>query len=188
MAKMTQIPAPQDRGEDHWVFGYGSLMWRPGFDYVERQAGHVHGFHRSLCVYSHIYRGTPERPGLVMGLDRGGSCFGVAFRVAPEKRQAVRSYLRERELVTDVYREALMPARLTDGRVVAALAYVADRSHPQYAGRLSRERLLALVRQGHGHAGSNADYVRSTYGHLRELGFDDSLLGWLAAQLIQTGG
>ena len=187
MAKQSR-PRPDGHGQDLWVFGYGSLMWRPGFVHAERHAAHIHGYHRALCVYSHIYRGTPERPGLVMGLDRGGSCFGVAFRIAPEQREDVRAYLRARELITDVYREALLPARLRDGRVVAALAYVADRRHPQYAGRLSRDGLLALVRQGHGQAGSNADYVRSTYSHLRDLGFDDGLLGWLAAELGQPGG
>ena len=173
---------------DLWVFGYGSLMWRPGFAFAERESARIHGFHRALCVYSHIYRGTPERPGLVMGLDRGGSCFGVAFRVTPEQKGEVRAYLRARELITDVYREAQLPARLRDGRMVRALAYVADRRHSQYAGRLTREALLALVRQGHGVAGSNADYVRGTHGHLRELGFDDELLGWLAKELAQSAG
>src|SRR3712207_8276797 len=123
-----------DLTEDLWVFGYGSLMWRPGFPHLERVHAHLYGYHRSLCVFSHVHRGTPEHPGLVLGLDRGGRCHGVAFRVdAAEAAETVR-YLREREQVTAVYRERSLPVRLDDGRAVAALAYVVDRSHPQYAG------------------------------------------------------
>ena len=85
--------------KEFWIFGYGSLMWRPGFDYVERHAAWIEGYHRALCVYSHVHRGTPERPGLVMGLDAGGDCRGVAFLVAPERRDATLAYLRARELV-----------------------------------------------------------------------------------------
>lgn len=169
-----------------WVFAYGSLMWRPGFAFAERLTGRVHGFHRSLCIYSHIYRGTPECPGLVMGLDRGGSCMGVAFRVAENDWLQAHAYLRERELITDVYQEKYLSVRLADGRVARALAYVADRRHAQYAGRLSREHLLAFVRQGCGQAGANADYVRMTHGHLRELGLEDDLLSWLEHQLAAT--
>ena len=169
--------------EDLWIFGYGSLMWRPGFAYEERQTVRLHGFHRALCVYSHIYRGTPERPGLVMGLDKGGSCLGVAFRIVAETAPAVLDYLRRRELITDVYNEKRLPVRLPGGQMVRALTYVAKRRHAQYAGRLSREALLALVRQGSGKAGSNADYVRQTYHHLRGLGFEDALLRWLDGEL-----
>ena len=173
---------------DFWVFAYGSLMWRPGFDYEERLTGRLYGFHRALCIYSHIYRGTPEQPGLVMGLDRGGSCLGVAFRIAAPARQAVHAYLTERELVTAVYHEKFLPVHLADGSSVSALAYVADRTHPQYSGRLERDRLLALVSQGSGAAGSNADYVRSTFCHLRALGLEDRLLSWLDQNLGGAAG
>ena len=88
---------------DLWIFGYGSLMWRPGFDYVERLPVRLHGYHRAFCVWSHRYRGTPERPGLVLGLDRGGSCLGIAYRIAPEKQDTVLAYLHEREMITGVY-------------------------------------------------------------------------------------
>lgn len=173
---------------EFWVFAYGSLMWRPGFDSAEQQTARLFGYHRSLCIYSHIYRGTQERPGLVMGLDVGGSCLGVAYRIADTERAAVHAYLTQRELITPVYFERFLQIRLADGRKVAALAYVADRKHAQYAGQLDRHALLALVRQGSGAAGSNADYVRSTFGHLRTLGIEDRLLGWLDSALEPSSG
>jgi cation transport protein ChaC len=168
---------------DLWVFGYGSLMWRPGFAYLERRSAHVHGWRRSLCIYSHVYRGTPERPGLVLGLDRGGSCRGVAFRVAGALREETIAYLRRRELVTAVYLERWVAVRFADGGAVAALAYVADRRHPQYAGALAPEQLLTFVLQGIGESGANADYVLNTEAHLREIGIRDPALERLSAQL-----
>jgi cation transport protein ChaC len=168
--------------EDLWVFGYGSLMWRPGFAFVERQKAIVRGFHRSLCVYSHVHRGTKERPGLVLGLDRGGSCKGVAFRVDAEGVEATLSYLRQREQVTAVYREVFLRARLLDGRSALAVCYVADRSHCQYAGRLDRPELARLVAQGIGLSGDNPDYVKSAQAHLLELAIRDETLEWLASR------
>ena len=169
---------------DLWVFGYGSLMWRPGFPFVERRYGLIHGYHRSLCVLSHVHRGTPERPGLVLGLDRGGCCHGVAFRIATEEVAETVHYLREREQVTGVYRERHLPVRLDDARRITALAYVVDRAHPQYAGRLPDTELLRLVRQGEGVSGPNTDYVCSTYEHLEEMGAVDPILSSLATKLV----
>jgi cation transport protein ChaC len=168
---------------DLWVFGYGSLMWLPGFDFVERQGATVRGWRRSLCIYSHVYRGTPERPGLVLGLDRGGACRGVAFRVAAPLREQTIDYLRQRELPTAVYIEKNVPIYLLDGTRVEALTFVVDRGHRQYAGALDRETLLSLVVQGVGRSGPNVDYVLNTEAHLRENGIIDPTLAWLAAQL-----
>ncbi|MBZ6077705.1 gamma-glutamylcyclotransferase [Microvirga puerhi] len=159
-----------------WVFGYGSLMWRPGFPFVERHHAQLYGYHRSLCVFSHVHRGTPEKPGLVLGLDRGGRCHGVVFRVVPEEAEATIHYLREREQATAVYLERRLPVRLDDGRKIEALAYIADRKHQQYAGRLSFEEIVDLVRDGVGISGQNPDYVRSTYEHLVGMGVQDPLL------------
>jgi cation transport protein ChaC len=170
---------------DFWVFGYGSLMWRPGFAHRERVPAVLTGAHRSLCIYSWVHRGTRERPGLVLGLDHGGSCHGVAFRVDGGSRDEVMAYLRKRELVTAVYREAVRPVRLL-GRgtgTVPAIAYVADRAHVQYAGRLPRQALLDHVRHARGRAGDNATYVRNTAGHLAELGIRDATLEWLVGAL-----
>ncbi len=164
---------------DLWVFGYGSLMWRPGFTFTEHRVATVRGYHRALCVYSHFHRGTPEKPGLVLGLDRGGSCQGIAFRVPAAAAADTIAYLRQREQVTLVYRELILPARLADGRHVLALCYVVDRRHQQYAGRLDRADLERLVRQGYGASGANPEYVRNTHAHLAQLGIADATLEWL---------
>ncbi|MCB1477618.1 MAG: gamma-glutamylcyclotransferase [Tepidamorphaceae bacterium] len=169
--------------ETNWVFGYGSLMWRPGFDYAERVGAHLAGAHRRLCVYSHVHRGTPEKPGLVLGLDRGGACHGVAFRVEPDAWDSTIAYLRAREQVTMVYREAIRPIRLADGRRVAAVAYLVDRKHEQYAGKLPIGEQTVFVRQGVGQSGPNGEYVRNTLTHLDELGIHDSMLHALVARL-----
>ncbi len=167
---------------DLWVFGYGSLMWRPGFDFAGRHEAHVRGYHRALCVYSHVHRGTKERPGLVLGLDRGGSCKGVAFHVEADAAAATLAYLRAREQVTSVYHEVFLRASLSDGRKVTAVCYVVDRNHPQYAGRLAQAELVRLVAQGTGISGTNPEYVKNTYRHLAELAICDKTLEWLAAR------
>jgi cation transport protein ChaC len=176
---VTTAPTPGDL----WVFGYGSLMWRPGFGYLERRPALLRGWRRRLCVYSYIYRGTAERPGLVLGLDQGGACRGVAFRVEAALTEATLRYLRERELVTAVYLERTAPIRLDDGTRVAAVTYLADRAHGQYARPMPRETLLKLVRQGVGRSGPNGEYVLNTRDHLRGLGILDPELEWLADQL-----
>jgi glutathione-specific gamma-glutamylcyclotransferase len=166
-----------------WVFGYGSLMWRPGFAHSLSCKAMLRGWRRSLCIYSHVYRGTPERPGLVLGLDRGGACRGVAFRVEAGSREKTIRYLREREQPTAVYLERTVPIVLETGERVGALVYVADRLHPQYAGRLTREAMLELVRAGTGKSGDNASYVTETYNHLLTIGVRDLDLQWLSGRL-----
>jgi cation transport protein ChaC len=173
-------------GGDVWVFGYGSLMWRPGFAFLERRRALLRGWRRSLCIYSHIYRGTPERPGLVLGLDYGGSCAGVAFRVARAQWGATLAYLRERELVTSVYDERWVRLRLGAGERAQALTYTVNRGHPQYAGPLERSRRLELVLGSTGQAGANPDYVINTVEHLAALGIHDAELEWLAGRLRQA--
>jgi cation transport protein ChaC len=168
---------------DLWVFGYGSLMWRPGFAFTERHLARLHGYHRSLCIFSHVHRGTPDAPGLVLGLDRGGQCRGVAFRVPAAEAEATIAYLREREQATSVYLERQVRVRLDDGRDVQAVTYVADRGHPQYAGRLPPSELVRLVRQGTGISGANPDYVHSTHQHLMEIGVSDPILAGIAERL-----
>jgi cation transport protein ChaC len=179
------LPSVATAKGDLWVFGYGSLMWRPGFDFEERVPARLVGEHRALCVYSFVHRGTPEKPGLVLGLDRGGACRGIAFRVAEKNRAATISYLREREQVTSVYREVMRSVWLEgDARQrVSALAYVVDRSHAQYAGRLSLAEQHRHVLQGHGQSGANRDYVTATVRAIEAEGFRDAQLHRLAAML-----
>ncbi len=159
---------------DYWVFGYGSLMWRPGFRYLEAVPATLQGAHRALCVASIVHRGSRSRPGLVMGLDTGGSCRGLAFRVAPEQAGAIRNQLKKREQVTLVYREAMRRVKLTQGadrgREVRALCFLVDRLHPQYAGDIPLARQAWMVRRAVGLSGRNVDYVMSTFRHLEEMG------------------
>lgn len=161
---------------DFWVFGYGSLMWRPGFDFVEATKGRLFGYRRALCIYSWVHRGTQDKPGLVLGLDRGGSCTGMVFRVDGANRQTVLAYLRERELVTNVYLERRAPVHLPDGRRITAVCYVADQYHEQFAGHLSADDAARRVSVSEGRSGHNADYVASTVEHLKEMNIRDHWL------------
>jgi cation transport protein ChaC len=175
----------EQSSEDLWVFAYGSLMWRPGFEFLERRPARLIGAHRSLCVYSFVHRGTPERPGLVLGLDRGGNCRGIAYHVAGARRADTIEYLREREQATMVYRESLRSVWLDDDpqQRVQALCYMVDRGHEQYAGRLNLAEQLRYVRQGHGRAGHNRDYVLHTVQEIERQGYRDAPLHLLAEQL-----
>lgn len=171
---------------DLWVFGYASLMWRPGFDFVEKQRARLAGYHRSLCIYSWEHRGTKERPGLVMGLDRGGACVGVAFRVADQNKEDVLAYLRKRELVTNVYLERTGNTLLDDGRKVQALTYVADTKHEQYAGKLAASDAAKHVCGAVGQMGPNEDYVLNTADHIQELGIKDKWLESVSEKIRQS--
>ena len=173
---------------DFWVFGYGSLMWRPGFAHSETRRAWLFGYRRALCVRSFDHRGTPERPGLVLGLERGGSCIGMAYLVPGTLRDEVMSYLRgrERELASSVYVERVVPVRLDSGETVASICYTVDRGHEQYAGRLTEADAAAIVRGGVGRSGRNEDYVLNTVAHLEALGIRDH---WMeaVADLIRPG-
>ncbi len=156
-------------GADIWVFAYGSLMWNPGFPHLEVRRGRLYGFHRRFCIYSHVYRGTPERPGLVLGLDRGGSCEGLAFRVPSGEASEVMDYLYERELVTEVYIPRWVRVATPDGEVRAA-SFVVDRAHHQYTGELELEATAELIREGVGVSGPGIEYLRNTVHHMEALG------------------
>ncbi len=156
-------------GEEIWVFAYGSLMWNPGFPHLEVRRGRLYGFHRRFCIYSHVYRGTPERPGLVLGLDRGGSCEGLAFRVPAGEADEVLEYLYARELVTEVYIPRWVRIATPDGEVRAA-SFVVDRAHEQYTGELELEATAELIRRGVGISGPGIEYLRNTVHHMEALG------------------
>lgn len=172
-----------------WIFGYGSLMWRPDFEFLRHMPARLSGYHRRLSVYSFHYRGTDERPGLVLGLDRGGSCAGMAFEVADDKWTEVLAYVRKREMITGVYREIVKRVTVSQAaEPVLAVTYAVDRKHPQCAPPLSIEDTMALVTQGHGLSGSCADYVRNTLTHLRAMGHHDAGLERLSPALESLSG
>jgi len=168
-----------------WVFGYGSLMWHADFPFSKKRHAMLHGYHRALCVYSWVYRGTEENPGLVFGLDRGGAVAGMAYRIADKDAKAVYAQIHEREMVTGVYCPRWLKLRLTDGtpETVPALVFVANEANVQYAGKLPEDETARLVNAGHGSAGSCTDYVLNTADHLRQCGIRDRRLERLAKRL-----
>ncbi len=170
-------------GADIRIFGYGSLMWRPGFDYLEAQPALLHGWHRAFCIYSRRYRGTLDYPGLVLGLDRGGSCRGVAYRIAGDRARSVIDYLWDREMFAGVYQPRLTTVRQVNGPIECH-AFVADRRHVQYAGGLPRSQLVSIIRRAAGETGSNREYLANTVCHLDELGITDGPLHRLLAEIL----
>lgn len=168
---------------DFWVFGYGSLMWRPGFEFLAQEKARIHGYRRALCVYSWVHRGTEERPGLVLGLDRGGSCCGMAFKVAGKERDTVMAYLRERELVTNVYLEKQVRVQLESGETIEAVTYIVDQHHQQYARPLPVQEAASIIRGAVGQGGPNPDYVTNTVDLLRSINIRDSRLEAVAKAL-----
>lgn len=161
--------------DDIWIFAYGSLMWHPGFDYEEMQPALLRGYHRGLCLLSVRYRGTEECPGLVCGLDRGGSCRGRAIRVAARNAAATLAYLDEREMINNAYIIKWLPVETPVGRRTA-YCLIVDRSHRQYAGKLPPETVAEMVHNGCGMHGHGYDYVKNTVDHLDQLGIPDAPL------------
>jgi cation transport protein ChaC len=174
-------PPPAD-GSDVWVFAYGSLMWDPGFPFEEARPAVLKGYHRAMCLYSTRYRGTPEKPGLVLGLDRGGACRGIGYRVAAVHVDKVMAYLWDREMITRAYRCQSVTIHLATGPVKAR-AFIVDRKHRQYAGKLSPDQLAALVCQGHGQRGPCRTYLENTVRHLDQIGVPDKRLHELLAKV-----
>ena len=182
---MTTTHASDD---DFWVFGYGSLMWNPGFSALAAEPAVLDGYHRRFCIYSTHYRGTRERPGLVLGLAPGGSCPGVAFRVARGEADLVRDYLRERELCGYAYVEATLPVSLRDGHRVEAYTFVADPSHRQYAGDLGVCASAAIIMEAVGRTGLNRDYLIKTVKELEAHGVLEPALHALLEEVWRRTG
>lgn len=173
---------------DLWIFGYGSLMWAPGFRCSAKAAAFARGYHRALCILSSRYRGTPEKPGLVMGLCRGGSCWGMAFRVPSARVHRVLRNLWEREMLNRVYKPTLIPVTVAPGRRVHALAFVADTSHRQFVKELDLHGRARLVAQGIGQRGRCVDYIRNTLEHMLELGVNDAHLARILDAAMRLAG
>lgn len=183
-ARPRQHPSNPRNGA--WVFGYGSLMWRPNFPHAESRSALLRGYHRALCIYSTQYRGTWERPGLVAGLDRGGSCRGRAFRVAARDWTEVEAYLWDREMTDRVYRPLWLRVETPEGPVVA-YTFVTNRTHQKYTGQLSTEAALQLVFQGCGKRGTCLEYLVNTVEHLNEMGIRSGQLHELLALARKRG-
>lgn len=168
-----------------WVFGYGSLIWDPGFPVAERRIARASGWHRSFCMRSVHHRGSISSPGLVLALDakEGAICDGVAFRVTDGQEAATLQALRDRELVSSAYVEAKLALACADGSTLTALAYVIERHHAQYCGGLALEEQAQIIAHATGGRGTNRDYLWSTAAHLADLGIADPDLGWLAARV-----
>jgi glutathione-specific gamma-glutamylcyclotransferase len=170
---LGEFTARLPKGGDLWVFGYGSLMWSPCFDYTRKSPGRAHGYHRALCILSTRYRGTQRKPGLVMGLCRGGSCWGVAYRIDAARLRRALERLWNREMSRRVYKPRLIPVRLASGREVKALAFIADPAHPSYVRELDLHGRARLVAQGIGARGPCIDYIRNTLDHMHDVGVRD---------------
>jgi cation transport protein ChaC len=172
--------------QDLWVFGYGSLLWNPGFPVAEARVARLDGWHRSFCMSSIHHRGTPEAPGLVLALDRaaGAMCHGLAFRVAAAEAEATIAYLRARELISSAYVETQQEVAFAEGgRQGDVLTYVIDPSHEQYRGDLALEEQARIIARAHGGRGPNDAYLFNTAQHLTDLGLSDPDLDWLAARV-----
>lgn len=168
--------------DDLWVYGYGSLVWRPDFEFVERRPALLRGYHRALCLWSRVNRGTPERPGLVFGLDVGGSCRGMIYRIAAADVPQTLSELWKREMPSGAYIPKWLNCATPEG-TVQALAFVMDRSKPAYVSGLTHEQLIAIVRDAHGSYGPCTEYVLETAQALRQAGIHDRKLDALVHEL-----
>lgn len=179
-------PSYLDADGHLYVFAYGSLIWRPGFPHLGQEPALLRGFHRRFCLWSRHYRGTPEVPGLVLGLDRGGCCRGVAFRVAGHAAPEVLAYLESRENPNgeNVYHRRLLALRLASGRMVRGITYVADRAHPAYC-RPCEASTAATIARGAGTTGTNREYLENTARQLSSLGLTDARLERLVRLVMQ---
>jgi len=167
-----------------WVFGYGSLIWNPAFEFVEQRVGQVHGFHRRFCLWTRLGRGSPASPGLMLGLEPGGSCRGVAYRVAADAVQTELEILWRREMIGGAYRARWLPVRTPDGPV-CALAFTINRDYERYAGRLTETAMAEVIARASGQLGRCADYLFNTVTHLAALGIHDRPLERLRDQVAR---
>ncbi len=184
-ADLDTMLARHAPGADVWLFGYGSLMWNPAIDFAERRAGAVHGWHRRFCLWLHMGRGSPDNPGLMLALERGGRCAGMVFRIPAADARAELLLAWRRELFTGAYRSRWVTA-MTDSGPVRAATFVANRAHPRYAGRLDEPAVAARLASATGSLGSCAAYLAETLGALRSVGLRDRALERLQLLVGET--
>ncbi len=181
-ALLEEILAGHDESQDIWVFGYGSLIWNPAFEYVEKRAAVAQGWHRRFCLKMYMGRGTPEAPGLMLALDRGGACKGVAYRIAGRQVQEELGLLWRREMYGGAYHARWVSLRVGAERL-RAMTFVINRAHPRYTRELSVEETATLIATGCGALGTCREYLENTLAHLVELGLEDAGLRRIAAAL-----
>ena len=171
---------------DVWVFGYGSLIWNPAFHFVEKHTARINGYHRRFCLWTQLGRGSPENPGLMLGLERGGACRGVMYRIAPDAVETELDILWRREMFTGAYRPTWVTARSGD-TVVPAVTFVINHDNARYAGRLSEETIVRHVATATGPMGPCRDYLFETVEHLAALGIRDVRLEAMARKVRAHG-
>ncbi len=175
-------------GEEAWVFAYGSLMWNPAIEFAEASACRVEGWRRSFCFWTPLGRGTPELPGLMLALERGGSCEGIAYRLAPNQVRSELAIVWNREMLVGVYKPYWVPAELRDGRIVTAVTFEVDTAHSQYAGDLPMERTAHHLAFAEGRRGACRDYLANTWAHARALGIYDPYIEELMERVARMRG
>jgi cation transport protein ChaC len=185
-AKLAATLAARE-GPETWVFGYGSLMWNPAFHYAERRVGRIHGFHRRFCLWTHAGRGTPENPGLTLALERGGSCQGIAFRIAEGEAETELGIVFKREMVSGAYAPRWITVR-TDAGMIRAVTFVINHAHDRYAGLLPENRVAEVIASAAGPLGACAEYLHNTVEHLDDLGIIDRHLFRLHDQVLELKG
>jgi len=187
-ASLNEALARYAPGEEAWVFAYGSLMWNPALEFAEASPCHVNGWRRSFCFWVPLGRGTPELPGLMLALEEGDGCEGIAYRLAPHQVRSELAILWNREMLSGVYQPRWVPAKLRDGRTVTAVTFVVDPTHCQYCGDLPIERAAHHIAFAEGRRGACRDYLTNTAIHARSLGIHDSYIEELVTRVAGLRG
>jgi cation transport protein ChaC len=183
-ASLDAMLGAREAPREIWVFGYGSLIWNPAFEYVEQRIGHLHGFHRRFCMWTRLGRGSPAMPGLMLALEPGGSCRGVAYRIADHAVRTELEILWRREMLGDAYRPRWLPVRTPSGPV-RAIAFTMNRAYERYAGRLTDEAMATVIARASGQLGACSEYLFNTVAHLAALGIHDRPLERLRDQVAR---
>jgi cation transport protein ChaC len=187
-ASLREALARYAPDEEAWVFAYGSLMWNPALEFSETIPCHVEGWRRSFCFWTPLGRGTPELPGLMLALEKGGECEGIAYRLAPHQRESELTILWNREMLAGIYVPQWVPTTLQDGRTVTAVTFVVDPAHCQYCGDLPLEKAAHHLAFAEGRRGTSRDYLANTAAHARALGIHDPYIEDMVARVAQLRG
>jgi glutathione-specific gamma-glutamylcyclotransferase len=187
-ASLKQALERYQPDDEAWIFAYGSLMWNPALEFAEQQPCMVEGWRRSFCFWMPMGRGTPELPGLMLALERGGCCEGIAYRLAPHQVKTELGILWNREMIAGIYQPAWVKTKLRDGRTVTAVTFVVDAAHCQYCGDLPMERAAHHIAFAEGRRGACRDYLANTAAHARALHIHDPYIEELVERVTALRG